>query len=83
MLQNYPNPFNPLTTIEYRLASAAVVKVTVFDVLGRIVSILEDGYQHAGRHVIHFDATNAPSGVLFYRLKAGTLTQTRRMMVIK
>jgi photosystem II stability/assembly factor-like uncharacterized protein len=81
--QNYPNPFNPMTTIEYELPSAATVRITVFDVLGRILSVLEDKHQHAGKHVVHFDATGTPSGVLFYQLKAGAFTQTKRMMVIR
>jgi hypothetical protein len=81
--QNYPNPFNPVTTIEYELPSPTVVELTVFDVLGRVLSVLEDGHQHAGRHVVHFDATGTPSGVLFYQLKAGTFTQTKRMMIIR
>lgn len=81
--QNYPNPFNPMTTIEYELPSAATVRITVFDVLGRVLSVLEDGQQRAGRHVVHFDATGTASGVLFYQMKAGTFTQTKRMMVIR
>lgn len=81
--QNYPNPFNPVTTIEYELPSATLVKVTVFDVLGRVVAVLEDGYRHAGHHVLRFYAVNTPSGVLFYRLDAGAYTQTRRMMLLR
>jgi hypothetical protein len=81
--QNYPNPFNPVTTIEYQLPSAAVVKLKVFDILGRIVSVLQEGYQHAGTYVISFDATGLPSAVLFYQLETDRYAQTKRMMVIR
>lgn len=81
--QNYPNPFNPMTTIEYELPSAGLVKLVVFDVLGRVVTVLDDGYRHAGRHASRFDAAEIASAVLFYQLRTEKFTETKRMIVIK
>ncbi|MBO6537588.1 MAG: T9SS type A sorting domain-containing protein [Balneolaceae bacterium] len=81
--QNYPNPFNPSTNISFYLPQSAEVKVTVFDVTGRLVATLSDGLRNAGAHQITFDASALSSGIYFYRLEAGELTETRKMMLIK
>jgi hypothetical protein len=80
---NYPNPFNPATTIVYDLKSAGQVKLTVFDVLGRAVAQLQNGYQEAGRHRVEFTAGNLPSGLYLYRLDAPGFTDMRKMILIK
>jgi len=81
--QNYPNPFNPLTTITFDLPGAAHVRLSVFDLLGRKLSTLLDEKREAGHHAIQFDGSRISSGVLFYRLEAGTYTQTRRMILLR
>lgn len=83
--QNYPNPFNPETVIGYRLSSAGYVKLTVFDILGKEVAVLEDGFKQAGNHSVRFNALNHSlvSGIYFYRLQAGKFVQTRKMLVLK
>jgi len=81
--QNYPNPFNPATTISYALPKDSHVKLTVFDVLGRQVSVLIDRAQTAGQHKLSFDAARLPSGLYFYRIDAGVFRQTRRMLLLK
>jgi hypothetical protein len=81
--QNYPNPFNPATEIVYSLPVRAYVTLTVYDLLGRVVSVMPDGLQSPGEHHIHFDGSKLTSGVFFYRLQAGQLSRTRSMVLLK
>ncbi|MCX6640760.1 MAG: C25 family cysteine peptidase [bacterium] len=72
--QNYPNPFNPVTSISFNLPQAGLVKLTVFDVLGREVTILVNGMRDAGTHSVTLDASGLASGVYLYKLEAGDYT---------
>jgi hypothetical protein len=81
--QNYPNPFNPSTTIKYDLPTSLHVSLTVYDILGREVSVLVNERKNAGVHEVKFDGPDLASGVYFYRLQAGDFTQTKRMMILK
>ncbi len=81
--QNYPNPFNPTTQIEYRLAKGGMVNLNVYDILGNEVEQLVNSDHPAGSHVISFDASGLSSGVYFYRIQAGTFSQTRKMIIAK
>ena len=81
--QNYPNPFNPTTTITYSLAQPEVARLTVFDVMGRTVAELVNGYQQAGEHRVPFDASTLSSGVYFYRLDVAAYSETRSMFLMK
>ncbi len=81
--QNYPNPFNPVTTIKYMLAMDGPVKLTVYDNMGREVSVLLDKYQQAGQYGISWSARDMSSGLYFYRLEAGDLALTRKMLLLK
>jgi hypothetical protein len=83
LLGNHPNPFNPATTIAYALPVTAHVRLAVYDVMGRLVATLADGVQQAGQYEARFDATHLASGLYFYRLEAGRLTQTRQMLLVK
>jgi hypothetical protein len=81
--QSYPNPFNAVTRIDYGLPEAACVSFDIFDITGRHVATLVTGYQEAGNHSLTWDSSLEPSGIYFYRLKAGEFVQTRKMTVIK
>lgn len=81
--QNYPNPFNPTTAIGYQLPTASQVTLKVFDLLGRVVATLVNDEQPAGSYSVAWDASHLSSGVYFYRLQAGNLVQTRRLVVVK
>ncbi|MCX6160250.1 MAG: T9SS type A sorting domain-containing protein [Ignavibacteriae bacterium] len=80
--QNYPNPFNPVTRIRYDLPSAGVVRLAVYDVMGREVETLVNERQAAGSYEATFDGSRFASGVYFYRLTEG-FGETKRMTLIK
>ena len=81
--QNYPNPFNPVTTIEYELAKDSVVKLVVFDILGREAAVLVDAQKKAGRHKISWLADQFVSGIYVCSLNIGSTVLNRKMLVMK
>jgi hypothetical protein len=81
--QNYPNPFNPSTTISFSLPSKSYVSLTVFDALGREVSSLVSKELAAGTYSQQWHSGTAPSGVYFYRLQAGSYSETRKLVLVK
>ncbi|MCR9131545.1 MAG: T9SS type A sorting domain-containing protein [bacterium] len=81
--QNYPNPFNPATTINYSIADAGTVQLSVFDVTGRRVAVLVNETKNAGAHTVQFDATSLSSGVYFYRLETPSGILTKKMLFVK
>lgn len=83
LAQNYPNPFNPSTTIRYALPQASSVLIEVYNTLGAQVATLVDGRQEAGYHDVSFTNASLPSGVYYYRLRAGNETITRKMVLMK
>ncbi len=83
LLQNYPNPFNPSTTIKYELVTTAEVRLSVYDILGREVSVLVNEKREAGVYEVKFDGSNLESGVYFYRLNAGDYVQARKLLLVR
>ena len=81
--QNYPNPFNPTTQIEYALPEASRVRLAIYDVQGREVTVLVEGQQAAGTYAVSFSGLGLPSGLYVYRLEAGAYSQMRMMMLVK
>jgi hypothetical protein len=81
--QNYPNPFNPTTQISYSVPQQSNVTLKVFNVLGMEVATLFSGLQDAGQHTATFDAKRFSSGVYFYRLQAGSVSMTKKMVFMK
>ena len=82
---NYPNPFNPTTNIQFTLPRAGYVTLKVYDVLGREIVTLTNGWREAGTNVVTFNASSSSiaSGIYFYRLASGNFTQTKRCLVLK
>ncbi len=78
-----PNPFNPVTRISYVLAHDGEVRLTIYDVAGRLVERLVDGPKSAGDHVATWDAHGRPSGVYFYRLETDSFSATRKLVILK
>jgi hypothetical protein len=81
--QNYPNPFNPSTTISYSLPASSYVKLTIHDILGRVMTTLVNEEQSAGRKEIQWNAAGYSSGVYFYRLSAEGITVVRSMIMVQ
>lgn len=83
LYQNYPNPFNSSTIIQYTLPEAVWVRMEVYDILGRRVATLVDGYQQPGYYSYNWEATNEATGVYFYRITAGQFQKYRKMLILK
>ncbi|CUS97997.1 Por secretion system C-terminal sorting domain-containing protein [Candidatus Kryptobacter tengchongensis] len=88
IIGNFPNPFNSETRIIYNLFNDTYVKLTVYDIVGREIAILVDGFQSAGRHEISFNLGNVKSneitsGIYFYKLQTQRGYEIRKMIVIK
>ncbi len=81
--QNYPNPFNPTTIIEFSIPLTKFVTLKVFDLLGRELSTLVNEEKLPGNYEIKFNGTCYPSGVYFYRLQAGSFSQTKKLILLK
>ena len=81
--QNYPNPFNPSTNIGFTIADFGLVRIVVYDLLGREVAVLVNERKAPGTYSIRFDASGLSSGIYLYRLTGGRFVQTRKMVVIK
>ena len=85
---NYPNPFNPVTTLRYDLPEDALVNITIYDIMGRIVRTLINSQQNAGFKSIQWNATNdagspLSAGLYLYKIQADYLVQTRKMVLLK
>jgi hypothetical protein len=81
--QNYPNPFNPLTTIRFRLPEKDRVRLSVYDVTGREITVLINENKVSGEHTIHWNATNQASGIYYYQLQAGSYREMKKMILMK
>ena len=83
LLQNFPNPFNPSTKVKYSIPQTSQVQIKVFDVLGNQIETFVDEEKLAGTYELTWSAANLPSGVYFYRLKAGSFIETKKMILAK
>ena len=88
ILPNYPNPFNPVTTLHYDLPEDGLVNITIYDMMGRVVSNLVSSQQRAGYKSIQWNATNSTgqpvsAGLYLYTIEAGQFRQTKKMVLLK
>ena len=88
MLGNYPNPFNPSTTFRYGLSEPGQVSLKVYNMLGQLVRTIVDEQQVEGYHEAVWDGRNeigatVASGIYIYRMAAGNIVETRRMLLVK
>jgi hypothetical protein len=81
--QNYPNPFNAKTSISFELSRPGDITLTIYDLLGRKISVLTDGFYNAGSYCLTFDGSGLTSGVYFCRIAAGDKYETRTMVLLK
>jgi subtilisin family serine protease len=83
LAQNYPNPFNPSTTIKFGIKKTGFVKLSVFDISGRLVSELINNEFQPGIYEVNFDAGRHSSGIYFYKLETEFFTDVKRMTLLK
>ncbi|MCH8327840.1 MAG: tandem-95 repeat protein, partial [Candidatus Marinimicrobia bacterium] len=86
--QNYPNPFNPVTTLRYEMPARTKVNITIYDIRGRKVVELVDGYMHAGYNKFIWNSSDSmgrpvPTGIYFARMVTPEYTHTIKMSLIK
>jgi len=81
--QNYPNPFNPTTMIQYSIPQNSFVTLKVYNVLGQEVASLVNQEQKASSYTVNFDASRLASGMYFYKIQAGSLSLTKKMLLLK
>lgn len=81
--QNYPNPFNPVTNVEFSIPKSGIVKLVVFDALGKEVAQLVNGQYNAGTYKVDFNASGLASGVYFYKIETPGFSDIKKMMLIK
>jgi len=86
--QNHPNPFNPVTTLRYDLPQDAMVNITIYDMMGRVIKTMVNNQQNAGFKSIQWNATNdegkpASAGLYLYTIQAGDFRQSKKMVLLK
>ena len=86
--QNYPNPFNPVTNLDYDLPEDAMVNITVFDMMGKVVRTLVNDQQSAGYKTLLWNAMSnsgqpVSSGLYIYTIQTGEFSKTRKMILLK
>ena len=86
--QNHPNPFNPFTTLKYDLPEDAMVNITIYDMMGRVVKTMVNSQQNAGFKSVRWNATNdkgspISAGLYLYTIEAGQYRQTKKMVLLK
>jgi photosystem II stability/assembly factor-like uncharacterized protein len=83
LANNYPNPFNPSTTISFSLPKGGFVTLIIMDALGRQTAVIVNEELIPGYYSYQWNASEMPSGVYFYRLKAGAYSATKRLLLLK
>lgn len=81
--QNFPNPFNPVTTIEYQIPQAGMVKITLYNILGQEIRTIINEVKEVGVHKVNIDASDLNSGVYLYKIESGSFVKTRKMTLVK
>ncbi len=83
VLSNYPNPFNPTTTIAYNLQKTQVIRISLYNILGQLVSTLVNGVQSEGVHQLEINGTQLPSGVYEVVFQTGSAYKTIKIELVK
>jgi choice-of-anchor B domain-containing protein len=81
--QNYPNPFNPTTKFNFEIPKSGDVSLKIYDVNGKVVETMFEGYRFAGKYIADFNASKLASGVYFYSLTADGFSETKKMVLTK
>jgi Secretion system C-terminal sorting domain len=81
--QNYPNPFNPTTTISFSIPLRTFVTIDIIDIVGRVAATVVSEELNAGSYERRWIASGMPSGMYFYRMRAGTYVETKKLLLIR
>jgi len=79
----FPNPFNPVTTIVYSIAKAGSINLSIYNLRGQLIEILENSFMDAGNYTVVWDASKQPSGIYFLQMKAENKIQNQKLMLVK
>ena len=79
----YPNPFNPIVNLSYSIPVSKQISVNVYDIRGRLVSELENSFQHAGSYNLIWDASDISSGIYFAKYIIGEQSYTQKLSLLK
>ncbi len=83
VLNSSPNPFNASTVISYKLQAASNIKLSIYDIAGREVAVLADGYQPSGQYQVSFTGADLASGMYLARMKINGAAQTMKLLLVK
>jgi len=83
LLKCYPNPFNPSTTIEYSLATPGEVTISVFNIKGQLVDVIQSGFFSSGYYTVEWAPDDLPSGIYFEEMKAGSFRDVMKVSFVK
>jgi len=83
LYQNYPNPFNPITNIRFDIRNSSLVKLIIYNILGKEVATLVNEKLSAGSYEVSWNASGYPSGVYFYRIQAGDFVDVKKILLVK
>lgn len=83
LYDNFPNPFNPSTIIKYSLPEAAFTSIKIYDVVGNEVAVLVNENKSAGTYQVAFNAERLSSGVYYYSIQSGSLSETKKMILLR
>ena len=81
--QNYPNPSNPKSNIDFQLPERTMVNISVYNLLGQLITTLINQEKDAGIYTVTFDGSDLSSGTYIYRITAGTFTEVQKMLLVK
>ena len=83
LYQNYPNPFNSNTVIKFSIPSEGQVRIELYNVIGELIKTIADGFFNAGIQTVNLSSDDLPSGIYLYRLKIGTQSFTKKLIIMK
>jgi hypothetical protein len=84
LAQSFPNPsYHGVVTINYSLLTSGVVKLALYDLLGREIVVLDDSFRASGDYAVRFDTATLTAGVYFYRIFSGNTMKVRTLVVLK
>jgi photosystem II stability/assembly factor-like uncharacterized protein len=82
-LSAYPNPFNPNTTLSFDVPVSSRVRISIYDITGRLVQTLADRVYPQGNYRVELDGSALPSGIYFARLQGPSFSKTQKLVLLK